>query len=728
MKVTQKTLAVPMTAAMVSLTLSATSSAKEDSANEASMPPSVPPHRIYDGWESCRIGGGGFVQHIAFSKSDPNRLYLATDVGGCYRSDDGGCTWRMLHGAFPNAGGALYQVRDVCAHPYDPDTVLFAAGNGWYPLSGIWKSTDAGRSFRKTLDGAYWGNGASRIGGSVLVNAPDGSETVLTCAPGTGVFRSDDFGETWTPLGMDGVEPWALVPDYSDPLRLWLVAEPCKRKPGKDGTDRRGIFLTEDGGRTWSCVNGDAKLPLEMVQDPKDPSLLHGAFRDSPPLKFSRDGGRTWHAYANPEIHPKPTDQFHDGYCQALCTGPDFVLAGCSGGAIYRLEAGSDVWTKVNCAKVDFGDWYGPTCPGFNPFGASLGWIGVSPHDPRLWFFTDWYGLYASPDAGRSWNLSIDGIEMTVVHTLAQDPTRPERVHCGMADVGAFRSDDGGATFGHWQREILHDNIKCIAVCASDGNRVYAIGPRQWGWCPNCLNVSRDGGDTWTRPAMRGLPDISEEGGARMSTVAVRPENPDEIYVVVSGPCAPGGGGVYASGNAGEDFRWIGEGLPPVGLFADIIWSGGAEIACGRGGDLIAASSKTGRVFARSAGAAEWTEVTGLPAKSGSIVADAMRPGCFYAFGSELGVFRTDDGGITWRHKHDAPIYGVGVDLTKAGMLACNTGEGMEWSGDAGDTWRRIPGRPPRLGGRIAFAGNRILVSSGGSGVFRSQPIHFDEP
>ena len=68
-----------------------------------------------------------------------------------------------------------------------------------------------------------------------------------------------------------------------------------------------------------------------MVQDPKDPSLLHGAFRDSPPLKLSRDGGRTWSAYANPEIHPKPTDQFHDGYCQALCTGPDFVLAGCSG-------------------------------------------------------------------------------------------------------------------------------------------------------------------------------------------------------------------------------------------------------------------------------------------------------------------------------------------------------------------------------------------------------------
>ena len=680
---------------------------------------SVPPHRMYEGWESCRIGGGGYLQHVAFSQTDTNRIYLATDVGGCYRSDDGGGTWRMLHGAFPHARGALYQVRGVCVHPSDPDSVLFAAGDGWHPLSGVWKSVDAGRSFRKVLDGGFWGNGGSRICGSVLLNAPDGSETVFTCAPGRGVFRSDDFGETWVSLGMDGTEGRSLVSDRTDLRRLWLVADPCKRKPGRDGICREGVFLTEDGGKTWTCVNA-ADKPLEMVQDPKDPLLLHGAFRGTPPLKFSRDGGRSWHEYDNPEIHPKPTDQFHDGYCQALCAGPDFVLAGCSGGAIYRLPAGSRTWTKVKREKVDFGDWYGGLRPGFHPFGACMGWIGTAPHDPDLWCFTDWYALYLSPDAGRTWRLSIDGIEMCVMHTLAQDPKRPNRVLCGMADIGAFCSDDGGATFGHWLRGTLRDNIKCIAACAGDGDRVYALGPKKWGWTSNCLNASRDGGETWSRPAQRGLPCMDGPDGAHMNTLSIRPENPDEVYVAVSGICRPGGGGVYASGNGGDDFRWIGDGLPSTNLFADVIWFGGAEITCGLGGALVAVSSRNGMAFARPAGAQRWIPAEGVDGKAAAVGTDARCPGRFYALCHEKGIFRTDDGGRTWRNVHGGPVDSMCTDLTHAGRIACGGGRNFEWSDDAGETWQPVPGRPPRPAGHMAFVGDRLLIGTGGSGVFRS--------
>ena len=682
----------------------------------------LPAHRVYDGWESCRIGGGGYLQHAAFTRGDTNRIYLATDVGGCYRSDDAGRSWRMLHGALPSDDGTLYQVRGVCAHQQKPDTVLFAAGDGWRPLSGIWKSDDGGRRFRKVFDGAYAGNGDSRIGGSVLLNAPDGGETVFTCAMGKGVYRSDDFGETWTFMGLDGVDPLALVPDMTNPSRFWFVARRGPKSQQYNGKAyRHGLFLTEDGGKTWAQVNDTDKL-IEMVQDPKDATLLHGAFRDTPPLKFSRDGGRTWSPYANASIHPKPTDQFHDGYCQALCTGPDFVLAGCSGGAIYRLSTGSMEWVKVKPDKVDFGDWYGIKCPGLHPFGACLGWIGVSPHDPARWYFTDWYAMYVSPDAGRTWEISIDGIEMTVVHTLAQDPKRPERIYCGMADVGAFRSDNGGVSFDKWYRGTLHDNVKCMATCASDGDTVYAIGPKAWGWTANCLNASHDGGEKWTRPAMRGLPDMDGKNGARMSTLAIRPEYSNEVYVVVSGRCEPGKGGVYVSADGGDSFKWIGEGLPQKELFADVIWFGGGEIACCAGGGLVVVSSKTGEAYSRLPGADSWRPAEGLPAGAGKVVSDALIAGRFYKACGKKGLYRSDDGGCSWCCVREGFVSAVCTDLACAGRVACREDDIYFWSENGGTSWRRVPGKPPRPGG-IAFAGGRLFVATGGSGVFRSMPL-----
>ncbi len=61
----------------------------------------------YGPWQSCRIGGGGFLQHVVFCPSDAKRIYLTSDVGGLYRSDDRGVTWRMLHAGCPPKPAAI---------------------------------------------------------------------------------------------------------------------------------------------------------------------------------------------------------------------------------------------------------------------------------------------------------------------------------------------------------------------------------------------------------------------------------------------------------------------------------------------------------------------------------------------------------------------------------------------------------------------------------------------
>src|SRR4051812_33187501 len=50
----------------------------------------VPAHRRYGAWRSGAIGGGGYLQHVVWAPGDARRMYLTSDVGGCFRSDDAG--------------------------------------------------------------------------------------------------------------------------------------------------------------------------------------------------------------------------------------------------------------------------------------------------------------------------------------------------------------------------------------------------------------------------------------------------------------------------------------------------------------------------------------------------------------------------------------------------------------------------------------------------------------
>lgn len=694
-----------------------------------SLPIEVPPHRRYGVWNSGRIGGGGYLQHASFSKADPDRIFLATDVGGCYRTDDGGRTWRMLHGALPSGEGST-QVRGILAHPTRRDTFLIAAGSRWDAPLGVFRSDDAGATFTLTLPARFEGNDGTRGEGFVLAADPSQPERVYAAPIGLGPHRSDDFGRTWQSLGLTGVYARDLVVDRANPDRLWVNAanrgDQTWDAPEGKRPFQHGLFVTADGGTTWERLPGD-ELPIEMVQDPVDASLLHASFRKTPQLRRSRDGGRTWLPYDNPDFFPKPGNAREDGTYAALATGPDYVLAAGHGGHFYRLPAAGGTWAKLPRPTVHEEGWYAALTAPIEPhFGSALGFTAVSPHDPARWLFTDWYACYLSPDAGATWNLAIDGIEMTVLHCLAQDPASPSRVHAGMADIGYFRSDDGGATFPLWGRHGgIGNNVKHLAVCASRSTRLYAVGPITWQWVANQTFRSDDAGTTWTRPAQRGLPNLADNGGARCNTITVRPDRPDDVFLVVSGPVKPGEGGVYRSVNAGDDWEWCGAGLPEEPLFRKDIWVSGPELAVSADGSMVAMSNDRGRGFAYHPAASRWTELA-LPHAGNCVTADPLASGRYYAALKEAGLFRSDDGGRTWRNVFGGFAAFVTVDAARKDRLAVSTGESNWVSSDAGATWARVgEGLPYRhFRNVLSFAGERLVCGTGGSGIFWTELAH----
>lgn len=675
----------------------------------------APAHRRYGGWISGAIGGGGYLQQVAWAPGTPQRLYLASDVGGCFRSDDAGATWRMLHAGLPGGGGA-YEVRGILADPRDRDAVLIATSDG------IWDSRDAGATWTRRLQAWFAGNGEFRWTGSVLVRHPRDPDLVLAAAPGAGAFRSRDGGATWTATGAGGCWPTDIACDRGDPGRVLLCARPRAGVAigGRSVDLAGGLWESRDAGASWARIADAA--PTEMLQDPLDPQAWYGLDPERQVLR-SRDGARSWERCAA-GLPPRAGWARDDGVYDAIAAaGTEVILAG-HGANLYRLDRAAATWRRIAQERVDEGDWWGAReRHGYQHFGSALAHLGVDPADPAHWLVTDWYALYQSRDAGRSWRLRIDGIEMTVAHCLAQDPADPGLAHLGLADIGYLRSTDGGRAW-HGMRPGISNNIKHIAASPARPGRLWAVGPQRWEWHANQVFASDDGGLTWTRGAMRGLPDMER---ARCNTIAADPADPLAAWIVLDGAVAPGRGGVWRTRDGGDSWTWIGEGLPALpSLFRSDIWVHGPELAAGRDGTLLAAANDRDRTFRRAPGDAAWQAVdtAAMGGRPNALVACPRTPGRFYACRTAGGLWASDDGGASWRRLLDRDAWSMAVDAADPRRLVANGGDGLWMSRDAGATWRALPpGLPYRhVRNLVGWAGGRILVATGGNGVFSLDP------
>ena len=146
---------------------------------------------------------------ILIDPRDTNVVYVAAQGPlwapggdrGLYKTSDGGTTWQLVLNISENTG-----VSDVVCDPRNPD-VLYATAyqrrrHVWTlidggPESAIYKSTDAGKSWRKLTRGLP-GVDLGRIGLAISPIKPDVVYALVEAADGQGgFFRSENRGETW---------------------------------------------------------------------------------------------------------------------------------------------------------------------------------------------------------------------------------------------------------------------------------------------------------------------------------------------------------------------------------------------------------------------------------------------------------------------------------------------------------------------------------------------------
>lgn len=667
------------------------------------------PQPLYGAWKSGLIGGGGYIQGVAISPAKPTVAYAWVDVGGFYRSDNGGKSWRMLHGSTPHSA-ALQGVRGISVHPANPNEIVIAAGDQWTPSAGgLFRSTDGGKTVRKITATVFGANADYRWTGLALARASRNPSVMLAATLGAGIHRSADGGKSWEKsLDSDACFTDVRFSPSNDQL-AWACAQPYDNWLG----DKRaklpgGFFRSLDGGETWAKLaeTGPSEIILESA------ARMIGIFNGGHEIRQSRDNGETWTPLTDGlRLDPKDNSFTSDAVYQSLAITPSHVLTASSRGTFYRLPKGGQKWEKLPTPNLKenyvaqpwHARWKGT---GWRHFGSALASITVDPANPRRWFFTDWYAIYRSEDAGASWNLSMDYVESTVIHCIV--PGGGNMVHLGMADNGYFRSLDGGVRY---VGSTADSNMKCIAVDPSNRRRLFAVGdPGNGSWFANTLYASEDAGGTWTRPAAKGLPGMSK---LRANTVAIDPVRPNTLRLGVSGKISEGGG-VFESTDGGQTFRAVNDGLPPdFAPFRADIWVVGRELAAldlnGKTVWLLA-SHETMQVYLATDGT--WKELNGASGKPNDVIS---HKGKFWlATGGGLNSFDPATG--AWAKAFAKPVYRLAAARKR---IAVGHDDGVLLSTDDGRTWKELgQNLPNRVRPIPAIIEHRLVVGTGGSGVF----------
>ncbi len=211
--------------------------------------------------------------------------------GGVCSSIDGGKTWKVSNAGMPETAPT-----HILLDPTSPvgRRTLWVAAMG----RGVYKSTDDGVTWSLKNRGivqdeplawrlARAGDGTLYV--AIARRSEDGS--IGTSGDGA-LYKSTDGAESWTPVKLPAEVngPNGITVDPRDANRLYLAA--WTRATGMHGTGG-GIFLSDDGGKSWKNVLDRDQHIYDVTVDPRDATILYAAGFESSAWR-SNDRGEHW--------------------------------------------------------------------------------------------------------------------------------------------------------------------------------------------------------------------------------------------------------------------------------------------------------------------------------------------------------------------------------------------------------------------------------------------------
>lgn len=649
--------------------------------------------RTTDGGESWQPISDGKIPvasigSIAVAESDPNVIWVGTGSDGArsnvstgrgvYRSTDAGESWNFV---------GLYNVGQIGAlrvHPTDPNTAWVSATGDLFKRNtdrGIFRTTDGGRTWRKTL---YLNDSTGAADVELKPGDPNTVYawmsrierkpwTIISGSREGGFYKSTDGGVTFRktgrglPSGLIGKGNLAVT--AANPERLYLLVE---AEPGG------GLYRSDDAGANWELVNTTPGLitrPFYYTTIGADPTNADVIYAGAENFYKSTDGGRTL------ALFPTPHVDNHDIWINPT-NGQTMVQAN-DGGANVSFDGGRTWSTQLNQPTAEF--------------------YGVVP-DNRFP-----YNLYSAQQDNNTWIWSsvANPFDADALQTgpgcetgpIMPHPTEPNIVYGSCKGQFAVMNTDSRQTRNYWiGGQSLYGNAGQDLIYRIQRTVPMSYSPHDPSviyYGTQYVHRTRDKGVTWERisPDLTWYPQDHRQGasGEPITRDVTGEEFYSTLYAITESPHEPG-----------------------------VIWTGAND----------------GPFHITRDGGKTWTNITPKDLELGGrvawIEASPHRPGSAYfaTYRYLLGdykpyIYRTDDYGATWTKltpgtngiANDVPTRVVREDPDREGLLYAGTEFGLYISFNNGASWQPFNLNMPQLPiNQILVHKKDLIVATQGRG------------
>jgi photosystem II stability/assembly factor-like uncharacterized protein len=597
-------------------------------------------------WTNMGLKETREIGRIAIDPKNPDVVYVAAlghlwGAGpdrGIYKTTDAGKTWTKVLFVDDTTGFV-----DLKIDPADA-TVLYAAA--WHRLrwggshmegvgkgSGIYKSTDAGATWRRLTDPALKnGLPTEAMGRISLAVSPqnhrlvyamiqvDKGVTESSQGRWGGVFRSGDAGATWTQVNdLQAVPHYyydEILVDPSDSNHVFLLFSP--------------LLESKDGGKTFA-PDSLARVHVDnhaMWIDPQDPD--HWLLGNDGGVYLTRDRGRSWEHEEIPigQFYTVIVDSSHTPYF--LCGGLQDNGVWCGPSATRDREGITDAdWFPVN--------------------GGDGMWVQMPPHDPWT-VYSGWqFGNFSRLDL-RTWK---------------QDPIQPLSLDAG--------HDSGYEYTWGWTTPLLVSQFDSTTLYAG-GNKLFKLTHRGDDW--------QELGPDMTR-AIRQNP-APETGNTSYHAIFSISESPRSANILWTGT---DDGYVWVTQDGGRTWANVTanfpRGAPTMCWVGAVVASRFADGTAYVVYDCHMRDDYQPHVWRTADFGKTWNEIgQGLPANAGSLtIYESPRNPKVLWVGNVIGAYVTVDGGRRWlrlgKGLPNVPVEQIAMSYAQRDLVLATHGRGL---------------------------------------------------
>lgn len=440
---------------------------------------------------------------------------LFTAVSAFSQTAVNSSTFGMMEARWLGPGTMSGRITAIEGVARDGKTIYVGTAGG-----GIWKTTNAGASFKPVFDRYCQSIGALAIDpkNPKIIFAGTGESNMRNSVSiGDGIYKSTDAGENWTKLGLEKSEHIAKIVIHPQQTDIIYVAVPgALWSSSKD----RGLYKSVNGGKTFEqilFISEEAGC-ADVSVDPEHPDTVYAStweFRRKPysfnsggngsGMWKSTDGGKTWRELKN-GLPAKPFGRIAFTLAPSAPQHMVAIVEAAETG-LYISADGGENWKKQSATmNVVSRPFYFSTIvidpkdpkrvyrPAFsfaysNDGGYSFaeasnegGWVHsdhhalwINPNNTNQMYLGTDGGVYYSLDRGATWNF-VQGLPVGQFYHAAVDDRKPYNIYGGLQDNGSWTGPSaapGGVSNANWKSLYGGDGF-WVQPDPADINTVYA--------------------------------------------------------------------------------------------------------------------------------------------------------------------------------------------------------------------------------------------------------------